>query len=161
MNLRIFSSANPPALVELMDLYERNYRLLHRLIPNLQTQGDYLTSMVPGCLPLHLWIEERMPFTSTVRLSYVFDDQSRTRVEPDLRIRVYHDAQLAEALGRAVHRGFRARRACSTQVLKWRMNVFLYKWLRYSLHRGHYFSDSLLASPQNASLLKDMANNLD
>ena len=56
-----------------------------------------------GCLlpigdpPLFLAVEEICHYTTTVHMTYFFDDTSSRVADPYLRVRVYHDARLAEA----------------------------------------------------------------
>lgn len=43
----------------LLDLYERNFRLLQRLVPELDFPFDDAISCSSGDLPLRLWVTER------------------------------------------------------------------------------------------------------
>ncbi len=128
----------------LMDLYEINYGLLNRLVPHLHTMDAAVVSRVPESPDLHLLVEERCPFTTTLRLTYYFVSPEGARVaDPDLQIRLYHDAGQAEAMA-CRHRGFMPLQSNSAAPLtalecKWDSNLFLEKWLRYSLSLGHKF----------------------
>lgn len=123
----------------LMDLYERNYINLRRLAPSLPLQPQRLISRVPDALPLHLVICERFAYTSDLILTYEFADKT----EPDIHIRMYHDARQAEVIAAHLrHWPDFDKEHCSEIWLRWRANRFLYKWLTYCLHQGHYFSDS-------------------
>ncbi|WP_242464455.1 DUF1249 domain-containing protein [Halorhodospira abdelmalekii] len=59
---------------------------------------------------------------------------------PDLAVRVYHDARLAEVL--EVGQGG-ARRASDDLVTRWAENRFLNRWLRFSLGEGHAFPEAV------------------
>lgn len=128
----------------LMELYEKNYMQLRLLIPALK-KGPINTSVssVPGCLTLYMQLTEQNPYTSTLRLTYRFisDDGkgSRASLEPDLYIRVYHDARSAEVLSGLLHGQQHVPRTTRGLDDSWKLNRFLYKWLRYLLFRGHRF----------------------
>ncbi len=131
----------------LMELYENNYILLRRLLPQLCQYPDkaHYVSRVTVCLDLHFWVLERSRHTTTIRLSYLFNSQCentphRQLLEPDLSVRIYHDAQTAETLSAIVNGKPRARRNASTLQWRWSLNSFLYRWLRYYLHQGHEFT---------------------
>lgn len=123
----------------LMELYEQNYILLRRMLPEKEQIPDYWVSRVPGHLDLHLWVIERAKFTTTLRLSYQFHCDNRAEYEPDLTVRIYHDARTAEAMSAIVHGKPRKMRHASTLEWRWSLNRFLYRWLRYSKHQGHHF----------------------
>ncbi|WJW76329.1 DUF1249 domain-containing protein [Thiohalobacter sp. IOR34] len=131
-------------LAELMAIYECNYIRLRQLIPDLQRIDERTLSRVDQALDLHLRVLERSPYTTTLVLTYLFEDEQGSFPAPDIRIRIYHDARLAEVLSCGRRRGRREaeydrnRRACSLDD-KWRMNRFLQKWLGYCLRQGHRF----------------------
>jgi uncharacterized protein YqiB (DUF1249 family) len=138
----------------LMELYERNYVQLRLLIPDLR-RGPITTtiSQVPGCMTLYLQLTEQSPYTSTLRLTYRFietasDGQKvRAMAEPDLTIRVYHDARSAEVMSGLLHGQQHPRKTRGLDG-SWHLNRFLYKWLRYLLYRGHGFR--LSEQPQSS-----------
>ncbi|MGM0564492.1 MAG: DUF1249 domain-containing protein [Pseudomonadota bacterium] len=126
----------------LMDLYEQNYILLRRLLGDAASLPDQAVSRAPGHLPLYLWVEERAKFTTTIRLSYRFDCTSRRHreFEPDLVVRIYHDARSGEAMSAIVNGKPRQRREAANLMWRWQLNRFLNRWLSYCLHQGHDFS---------------------
>lgn len=142
---RVLSTARRRNLPGLMALYEENYMRLRRLVPRLDRVGDHVVSRVSGCIDLHLTVVERARYTTTLRLTYVFAEDGQPHREPDLRVRVQHDARTAEAMEVHMDRGryrFDARR---TLQRSWERNRFLHKWLGYCLYRGHRFpADSSL-----------------
>jgi uncharacterized protein YqiB (DUF1249 family) len=135
----------PGTFAGLMDLYERNYINIRRLIPNMPPTQTCLASHVSGGLSLYLTVIERFPYTSELSLTYHFCREAGVLVEPDLRVRVYHDARLAEVKG-AVLRSWPKFQADQEEqpnmqlVSRWHVNRFLYKWLNYCLYQGHRFS---------------------
>lgn len=132
---------DPRGFVSLMDLYENNYMRLRRLIPDLEQLPDNTVSRLPGCLTLHLKILERTKFTTTVFLTYYFEDQEKTVAEPALTLRIYHDASQVEVLTGHLKHGRLHYDHIPEQAIKvkWKLNRFLYKWLGYCLHLGHAF----------------------
>lgn len=138
----------PGSFSSLMDLYECNYINMRRLLPAIPAAPSALVSRIPGGLDLHLRVIERFRYTSELHLTYQFVQHGAVVAEPDLRIRVYHDARLAEvmtahlrhyplfdaeALAKAHPDGPRLHS-------RWKINRFLFKWLGYCLRQGHRFT---------------------
>ncbi len=132
-------------LPALMELYELNYIQLRRLVPDLHAVQDHSVSRLTGALELYLTIRERAKYTTTLNLSYQFGEAGGFRLAPDVVVRMYHDAQLAEVISHSRRRGSgaagydRLRNQYPLEA-KWQVNRFLHKWLGYCLHQGHAFS---------------------
>lgn len=143
-------SHDPPGtFAALMDLYEHNYINMRRLLPVMPPARVGYVSQVSGGLDLHLHVIERCRYTSELTLTYQFgQDDGATIAEPNLRIRVYHDARQAEVMAAQPrhHPTFTinalARHPPEGAPLftRWRYNRFLYKWLGYCLRQGHHFA---------------------
>lgn len=145
----------PGTFSALMDLYECNYINVRRLIPILPQAPTRRISQIPGGLDLHVHITERFRYTSELLLTYRFDQNGQNLVEPDLRIRIYHDARLAEVMTAHLRHqtAFNADLASGcpngTELYaRWRVNRFLYKWLNYCLRQGHRFAELSSAPPE-------------
>jgi uncharacterized protein YqiB (DUF1249 family) len=128
-----------------MGLYESNYIRFGRLAGDLAQLGGRHVSCVSGDCDLLLTVTERTPYTTAVTLTYLLDDGAAESAYPDMRLRLYHDARVAEAHDWAAsheHRGLRALRGHAERELdlRWARNVMLNKWLDYCLERGHRFS---------------------
>jgi len=128
----------------LMDLYESNYMRLRKLIPALGDINGQAVSRANGALNLHMELIERCKYTTTIALTYRFDEGGGRKSVPDLRIRVYHDAQLAEVLTCRRRKGCATDQTdCTDETLslarRWESNRFLQKWLGFCLHQGHHF----------------------
>ncbi|MDH3901278.1 MAG: DUF1249 domain-containing protein [Gammaproteobacteria bacterium] len=128
-----------------MELYESNYIRLRNLVPDADALQPKVVSRVPGALDLHLRIVERCKFTTTLNLTYHFSDVEGVFPAPDIRVRIYHDAQVGEVIACGRRRGLRHaeyNRMHHQYTLeeKWRMNRFLQKWLGYCLRQGHRFN---------------------
>ena len=125
-----------------MSLYESNYLRLQRLIPELNRLDGYYRSRVAGDCDLHVEILERSRYTITLSLSYFFHENGRRIADPDMKIRVYLDGQLAETMGFCgEHRHTELRRLCRIHRAeldtRWRRNIVLNKWLEYLMDQGH------------------------
>jgi hypothetical protein len=77
-------------------------------------------------------------------MTYLFEDACGPVAEPDLEVRVYHDACLAEASQCAPRHRHAAlasiRSSLSAKVGdRWLRNMMLNKWLDYCAERGHRF----------------------
>lgn len=125
--------ARPRSFAGLMALYESNYRRLQRLLPELDLPFEQAVSHAKGDRDLHLRVLERCPYTLTLHLTYWFEDGEETVADPDLAVRVYRDAQLAEATGRGSH----SRHTGLAE--QWQRNLLLNKWLAFCLQQGHGF----------------------
>ncbi|VAW63093.1 hypothetical protein MNBD_GAMMA11-3017 [hydrothermal vent metagenome] len=131
----------PVDFVSLMDMYEDNYMKLRKLIPELSAIQNSSVSKAEGHMSLHLQIKERSRFTTTLILSYCFKDDTEQRMEPNLKIRIYHDAGLAEVMSGKLHHGRLVLDNLPSDALrqKWQLNRFLSKWLKYCLRQKHGF----------------------
>lgn len=142
----------------LMELYESNYIRLRNLVPDLDALQPVVISRVSGVLDLQLRIVERCKFTTTLNLTYHFNDPKGAFPAPDIRVRIYHDAQVGEVIACGRRRGLRHaeyNRMYHHYTLqeKWRMNRFLQKWLGYCLRQGHRFNpNSPTVRPQETIL---------
>jgi uncharacterized protein YqiB (DUF1249 family) len=136
-----------PTVGDLMSLCEENYRALMRLIPDLRLiQGEELCVLDRG-QDLHLEVLEQTPFTSLLRLTYYFpyEDGIAHRMkssEPDALLRVYHDVRQAEVLNlRQTVLPLRNHYEYPALAAKWKVNLFLSKWLRFCLDQGYRFPE--------------------
>jgi uncharacterized protein len=143
-NCAVSWRSRPGSFVSLMSLYESNYIRLAWLVPDLAALDGAQTSVVDGDIPLHLAVDERSRYTTTLRLTYVFEDESGAIADPDLQIRIYHDARLAEVQSCARWHRHAMLESLRSQLARdlgdrWLRNVMLNKWLDYCVERGHRF----------------------
>lgn len=132
----------PKSFVGLMSLYESNYIRLQHLIPELARLDGYFQSRVAGDCDLHVEILERSRYTVTLSLSYFFYEGGVRIADPDMKVRVYLDGQLGEAMeftGEHRHAAFRRLSRLHRAELdaRWRRNIILNKWLEYLMDQGH------------------------
>jgi uncharacterized protein YqiB (DUF1249 family) len=140
-------SARPRSFVALMGLYESNYIRLGWLAGELAGLDGQHRSVIAGDCDLLLTMTERSPYTSTVNLTYLLPGSDGEMQFPDMRVRVYHDAHLAEAQEWAGTHGQPVLKALRTHAereldQRWARNVMLNKWLEYCVERGHRFSSA-------------------
>ncbi|MCB1876960.1 MAG: DUF1249 domain-containing protein [Chromatiales bacterium] len=130
-------------LSALLEMAETNYRRLMLLIPEIDELPQHSVSRVNRCLDLHLHIHDRWRYTTNITLTYELEGLR----EPDLTIRLYHDARCAEAMSALLHRAgpLDALHPRATLYQKWTLNRFLYKWLGYCIRRGHRFRPEAMA----------------
>ena len=134
---RIDQAPTPRSFAGLMDLYEYNYLRLRRIAPDLEV-ADRMVSTVPNHHDLFMTITERCKYTTMLSMTYRFGSPDNYIFEPDLHLKFYHDARVVEVQQlQSRSRGFMDINDAIQQ--KWTMNRFLYKWLGYCLHQGHYF----------------------
>lgn len=135
----------PGSFSGLMLLYESNYLKLQTLVGTLDGGVSGCISRVRGDHDLYLETVLREPYTTTLRLTYWLTDGSgESSRDPDLTVRIYHDASQVEALrstDRHRHELWRrlARAHAAELDRRWRRNIMLNKWLDYLLDRGHGF----------------------
>jgi len=130
-------AAHARSFAGLMELYEQNYMRLRNIVPDLKV-ADQMISSVPEHQDLFLSITQRCRYTTMLRMTYRFEEQGEVLFEPDLHLKVYHDARVVEV------QQFQSRSRGPLYLAdlieqKWIMNRFLYKWLGYCLYQGHYF----------------------
>lgn len=149
-----------------MTLYEGNFIKLLALVPWLNSitvhggrgadVGEAHVSCSPHDLDLHLAVEGITRYTIDFRLTYLFEDcagdgcktdgaiDAVVVAEPDLRLRVYLDARMVEAVAWSTvprHRHLQALSVGNVRELdrRWARNIMLGKWLDYLVDRGHAF----------------------
>lgn len=129
-----------PTVGSLMDLCDENYRLLLRLAPLLRNLRGCHRSTLAGSLDLHLEIQQQTPYTTLVHLTYLFSRASGNTPDPDALLRVYHDSCQVEVIELKQHAlPLNSGIVLPTLEQKWRINLFLSKWLGYCVQQGHLF----------------------
>lgn len=131
-------------LLELQAACEANYLRLMRLLPQMRTsdearriamsQGDRLLGIIV------LQVLESCPYTSTVRVTQ--EHCLPWLPVPQMEVRVYHDARMAEVTRAENARRFRGIYAYPNAQMhqpdeKTQLNLFLGEWLGHCLACGH------------------------
>jgi len=136
-SVRTGGAIEPHSFSGLMDLYEQNYIRLRKIVPDL-TVADQMISSVPGHTDLYLSVKQRCKYTTMLSMTYRFGGSGNYLFEPDLHLKIYHDARVVEVQ----HLLKRQHGLVHTDHMighKWTMNRFLYKWLGFCLYQGHFF----------------------
>jgi uncharacterized protein YqiB (DUF1249 family) len=132
-----------------MTLYESNYIRLRQLLGDVLHLPDNEVSASTTDSPLHVRVDERSRYTTTFTLTYEFTEGADVISDPDLQVRIYHDACLGEALRCArwhrhpvIHELNVGARLSGLREMddRWQRNIMLNKWLEYCLDRGHSFA---------------------
>ncbi len=131
--------AQPRSFTGLMTLYESNYIRLKRLLGDPRTLPDTAVSNLAHEPTLYLQVLEQTRYTTVLLLTYRFE---RGGSEPDLRVRIYHDARMAEAVDCGTHEQHAVLRGYETTApgvlqRRWARNMLLSKWLDYCIEQGH------------------------
>ena len=134
----------PRSFAGLMTLYESNHVRLRQLLGSLHRLPDEAVSVSARDLDLYLTVEERSRYTTALHMTYWFEDGFGRKPDPDLRLRIYHDARLAEAVSCSEaprHEALRGiwRPAHSELEQRWSLNILLNKWLEFCLDNRHRF----------------------
>lgn len=130
-----------PSVGSLLDLCEENYGLLRRLAPQLPEMQNRHLSQAGDGVGLHLEIRSQTPYTSLIQLTYRFSEKDCVSDDPAALLRAYHDARQLEVLELRQHiLSLDPRPDMASMERKWRLNLFLSKWLGYCCRRGHRFS---------------------
>ena len=142
--LRLPRPTRAGSFAALMSLYESNYVRLGWLVSDLSGLDNAMVSTPADDLPLYLDLLDESRYTTTVRLTYMFDEQGQAVPDPDLRVRLYHDARMAEAMDCTRHHLHAALRRFDSEPAtelsrRWTRNVMLNKWLEYCADKGHVF----------------------
>ncbi len=128
-------------LDRLMREYERNYERLGFLVPGLRELRGRCVSRAPAVPDLHLEVLDQSAYTTTLVLTYALEIDGSPQAEPEVQLRVYHDARQAEVLAVREPGPGGGSAWCSLRhsamSRKWRFNRFLGKWLAYCLQQGH------------------------
>ncbi len=85
-------------------------------------------------------------------MTYQLEIEGAILTDPDLVVRVYHDARLAEAVScceqprHNVFRGLWVPAAAELEK-RWLLNILLHKWLEHCLDHRHVFGQSTANNP--------------
>lgn len=154
------------SFVTLMSLYESNFMRLQRLCGDAARLPAQSRSVIEGDCDLLLTVTQKSPYTTQLNLTYLLpvtlvgevsgvnaqgSEQQGWHRLPDLQLRVYADARLAEATDCARYLAnpqlAGVHNALERQFdQRWALNMMLNKWLEYCLDRGHRFGSNQSAT---------------
>lgn len=134
----------PRSFAGLMTVYESNHTRMKQLLGDLQRVPEHAVSTSQTDLSLHISVQERSRYTTVMQMTYWFDSAEGSVADPNLSVRIYHDARLVEAVdcaGNPRHAVLRPlwRPAKSELEQRWTLNILLNKWLEFCLDNRHAF----------------------
>lgn len=127
---------------------ETNYFLLSKLTPGLAVRDTWRFAVERAAESWEMLIEvtERMRYTTTVRVARQDTRDDSWLQLPQLTVRLYHDADIAEVLAWENHRRLQVRYSYPNQDMyqadeKAQFNRFLGEWLTHCLQHGRSLHD--------------------
>jgi uncharacterized protein YqiB (DUF1249 family) len=141
----------PGSIGGLMALYESNFIKLDLLVgvndESTREPGNCRLSHSPLDCDLYLNVEASTRYTRILRMTYLFDEDGHPVADPDLIIRVYLDARMAEVIGWADHHRHALLKGLAVRFRReidrrWSNNMMLSKWLDYLLESQHSFANA-------------------
>lgn len=133
-----------PCLYDMMQLYEDNYRYLLRILPDVKAIRGTVVSEFNGRPVLFVDMLEQCPYTSIMAVTHYLGSGSRNVSDMELKLRVCHDARVAEVTSYQQHAKllpiyhYPNRRMYQRHEKK-QVNLFLREWLLYCLRYGFQF----------------------
>ncbi|MCF6235210.1 MAG: DUF1249 domain-containing protein [Gammaproteobacteria bacterium] len=123
-------------------VYEINHRLLLKLIPELKELPDEIFLLDGGSCTVAVSVVERCKFTTSITLSHDLKSHDLFVINPSVKIRIYHDARLAEVVACQQDSKFFAvypfiLAKVPFQNEKRDVNLFLREWLNHCLAQGY------------------------
>lgn len=122
---------------------DANYARLLQLFPGLKTEDvrEFGVDLGDASVCLELAVLERSPYTTLVRLAQTEMDSDSWIGQPQITIRLYHDASCAEVVQYQHYRDFKAvydypNPAMHQRDEKVQVNRLLGELLAVCLHRG-------------------------
>ncbi|HIP52844.1 MAG TPA: DUF1249 domain-containing protein [Chromatiales bacterium] len=130
-----------PNVGALLDLGEESYRHLMGMAPRLQEMEGSACSKLENNMDLHLEVREQTAYTTLIHLTHYFPAHPDHLPDPDTVLRVYHDAGQVEVLDlRQSALPLDRDPNAPTLEQKWRIGLFIVKWLAFCQRQGHYFA---------------------
>jgi len=128
--------------------------LMRVLAPELRSMGEgCFVSRSKGTPALELRDITHSKYTTTFKLTYHFSasDQELKPYEPDLFIRLYHDARTCEVMsGLLPEVRVEARRTRNLEDGQ-RLNQFLHRWLSFCIRQGHCFAEKPVTTQESTA----------
>ena len=118
-------------------MFDLNFKKICRLIPLLPAIKDDYIAVKDSLNILHLICHQKSPYTGTYTLTHQYDLINNTINRPDIRFKLYFDAQLLEVISvckeTTINKYHPMRYRCSDFVYQWELNLFMLRWLEYCL----------------------------
>ena len=123
----------------IFELFDLNFKKICRLIPLLPAIKDDYIAKKDLLKNLHLICHEKQPYTGTYTLTHQINLTDSALNRPDIRFKLYFDAQLLEVISvckeTTINKYHPMSNNCSDFVFQWELNLFMLRWLEYCLDR--------------------------
>ncbi|QQD22605.1 DUF1249 domain-containing protein [Oceanospirillaceae bacterium ASx5O] len=143
-----------PDLQEMAALCEANYLRLLKLLPEGQSEREFLLGDGEQQASVRLYIEEDHRYTTMLRIEQ--QGYSPAWLQPQaMQVRLYHDAGMAEVLSYQQSQRFHGRYPYPNPAMrlpdeKLQLNRFLAEWLTHCLQHGRAASPLVFGREQPA-----------
>ncbi|OUU78609.1 MAG: hypothetical protein CBC38_07040 [Gammaproteobacteria bacterium TMED78] len=132
----------------LMTIYESNYIKFLNIYPNIELRvpiKNILVSHSDNDHDLFLTLDYEDRYTTSINLTYRLELNDELVLDPNLNLKIYHDAKLIEANSNHtnyIHSKIKkiANKHFKELNIKWKNNIMLNKWLDYMIDVKHRFS---------------------
>jgi uncharacterized protein YqiB (DUF1249 family) len=121
---------------DVSQLFELNYQKLTKLIPLIKQTAHNSIIQHSKYPDLHLIVEERFTYTGIFTLTHILSGDVQ---KPDIKFKVYFDAQLVEVLSvcneTVLNNDHPYLAQCGDMDIQWELNLFIERWLDYCLDK--------------------------
>ena len=135
----IYEQQKKVSYASICKLFDLNFKKICRLIPLLPAIKDDYIAEKDSLKNLHLICHEKQPYTGTYTLTHQHDLKSNTINRPNIRFKLYFDAQLLEVISvckeTTINKYHPILHNCSDLLVQWELNLFMLRWLEYFLDR--------------------------
>lgn len=127
-----------PDLTGLHRCCSLNYTMLLKLVPQLTVNSFFFYHLDSACFQLEVIEETR--YTCVVSIETIASnidiDESATQLTPQIKVRLYHDAEMAEVLASRQIRFFKSSYDYPNRLMqqpdeKHQINKYLSQWLKH------------------------------
>lgn len=133
-----------PDLSKQQALCEANYARIMKLMPDIHQddEREFQVSLAGQESTVHLKVEERFTFTTTVIVRLSMSRRSEWLEAPQLQVRLYHDARLAEVICPQTRYQLKGKYPYPNKLMyqpdeKMQLNDYLAQWLSFCLNHGY------------------------
>ncbi len=135
----LYNQQKPKSYAQVSDLFETNFKKILKLIPLLSIISHHSIAKQAGENDLHLFVEEKTPYTTTFILTHQLDSPAGSINRPDIKFKVYFDASLLEVISVCNETTLNSNHPflakCSDMDIQWELNIFIERWIDYCLSK--------------------------
>ncbi len=136
-----------------MWVFENNYRNLLQLFPDLIDMATPEIHIRNATMALKVEVQECSRYTTTLVITHAFRQQTPYLTDMSMKVRIYHDAQVAEVLSYQGEHRFEGRYDYPNPKMRHRdekrqLNQLLQEWLSYCLAHYDSFTSEMAVVPE-------------